>query len=266
MNIIACVKQVPGVSEVKINPERGTLIREGIPAILNPFDTYAVEEALLLRGKFGGKVTIMSMGPPQAVDALKEAVSMGADEAVLLSDREFAGSDTWATAYILAQGIRKVGSFDIVLCGRQAIDGDTGQVGPGLARQLGITQLTYVDRIVALDPGSGGITVERLLEEGREIVTARLPVLMTVLKDINKPRFPTLSGIRRASAMKLPVWTAADLPGADKTRMGLDGSPTRVITICSPPRRDGNVEFIHAGGVEEAAGVLVDKLISRKVL
>ncbi len=266
MNIIVCIKQVPGVSEVNINPETGTLIREGVPAIINPFDTYAVEEALRLKENFGGKVTAISMGPPQAVEALKEAVAMGADEAVLLSDREFAGSDTWATAYTLAKAVRKTGNFDIVLCGRQAIDGDTGQVGPGIARQLGITQLTYVSKIRDLNPESAEITVERLVEEGREIVKSRLPVVMTVVKDINQPRFPSLAGIRRAAEVKVPVWSAADLPGVDPAMLGLTGSPTRVITVCSPPRREGAVEFIEAGSVEEGAAILADKILSRKVL
>ncbi len=266
MNIIVCIKQVPGVSEVNINPETGTLIREGVPAIINPFDTYAVEEALRLKEKFGGKVTAISMGPPQAIEALKEAVAMGADEAVLLSDREFAGSDTWATAYTLAKAVRKTGNFDIVLCGRQAIDGDTGQVGPGIARQLGITQLTYVSRIRDLNPGSAEITVERLVEEGREIVKSRLPVVMTVVKDINQPRFPSLAGIRRAAEVQVPVWSAADLPGVDPAMLGLTGSPTRVVTVCSPPRREGAVEFIEAGSVEEGAAILADKILSRKVL
>jgi len=266
VKIIVCIKQVPGVSEVNINPETGTLIREGIPAILNPFDTYAIEEGLRLKEKFGGNVTAISMGPPQAVEALKEAVSMGADEAALLSDREFAGSDTWATAYTLARAIRKCGPFDVILCGRQAIDGDTGQVGPGIARQLGITQLTYVSRIRDLDIESGAITVERLVEEGREIVRSNLPALLTVVKDINQPRFPTLPGIRRASGMKLPVWTAADLPGVNKDMLGLSGSPTRVVTICSPPPREGKVEIIEAGSVDESAAILAEKILSRKVL
>ena len=152
MNIIVCIKQVPDTTEVKINPETSTLIREGVPSIVNPFDMYAIEEGLRLKEQFGGKVTVISMGPPQAREALKEAVAMGADEAILLSDRAFAGSDTWATAYTLSQAISKLGAFDVILCGKQAIDGDTGQVGPGIARQLSISQLTYVFKIRKLDP------------------------------------------------------------------------------------------------------------------
>lgn len=266
MNIIVCIKQVPGVTEVNIDPETGTLIREGVPSIINPFDMYAIEEALRLREKFGGKVTVISMGPPQAVEALKEAMAMGADEAVLLSDKAFAGSDTWATAYTLTKGIGKLGPFDMILCGKQAIDGDTGQVGPGIARQLGITQLTYVFKILELDTESGAVKVERLLEEGREIVESRLPVLLTVVKDINQPRFPTLAGIRQASGKKVPIWSYADLPGADMAMLGLTGSPTHVITICSPPRREGTVEMIQAASADETAAVLAEKILSRKVL
>jgi len=234
MNIIVCIKQVPNTTEVKINPETGTLMREGVPSIINPFDTYALEEALRLREKFGGAVAVISMGPPQAVEALREALAMGADQTVLLSDRKFSGSDTWATAYTLAHAVRKTGPFDMIICGKQAIDGDTGQVGPGVAGQLGITQLTYVFKIRRLDPEGGTIIVERLLEEGREIVEAKIPVLLTVVKDINQPRFPSLAGIRRAARADIPTWTAADIAPADPSRLGLDGSPTRVVTSRIP--------------------------------
>lgn len=266
MNIIVCIKQVPGVTEVKINPETNTLIREGITSIINPFDLYAIEEGLRLKEKFGGKVTVMSLGPPQSINALKEAVGMGADEAIQLSDRAFAGSDSWATSYTLALAIKKMGSIDIILCGRQAIDGDTGQVGPGIASQLGITQLTYVFKIVRLDPEHGSITVERLLEEGREIVEARLPALLTVVKDINQPRSTTLFHIRRASSLQIPTWTAVDLPGIDPSNLGLKGSPTQVINIFSPPKREGVLELIKADSAEQSAAILADKIIAEKIL
>jgi electron transfer flavoprotein beta subunit len=266
LNIIVCIKQVPDTTEVKINPETGTLIREGVPSIVNPFDTYAIEEGLRLKEKFGGKVTVISMGPPQALEALKEAVAMGADEAILLSDRAFAGSDTWATAYTLSQAIRKLGAFDIILCGKQAIDGDTGQVGPGIARQLDITQLTYVFKIQKLDPDAGTIVVERLLEEGREVVAGKLPALLTVVKDINQPRYPTFLGIRRATKMQIPVWTAADLSGVDQGKLGLKGSPTQVVRVFNPPKREGKVEIIHADSVDQAAAMLADKLLAEKVI
>jgi electron transfer flavoprotein beta subunit len=268
VNVIVCIKQVPDTAEVKINPETGTLMREGIPSIVNPFDSFAIEEALCLKEKFGGKVTVLTMGPPQAVEALKEALAMGADEAVLLSDRTFAGSDTWATAYTLAEAIRKLGAFDIVLCGKQAIDGDTGQVGPGIAVQLAVPALTYVSRInrVELEPSPGAIEVERVLDEGRETLLAALPALLTVVKDINIPRLTTIADIRRAVRMKIPTWTAADLAGADPAKLGLDGSPTRVVTICSPPGRAGAVDMIPADNAERAASVLAEKILAENIL
>lgn len=267
MHVIVCIKQVPETTEVRINPETGTLIREGVPSIVNPFDEYAIEEGLQLREKFGGKVTILSMGPPQAKEALKQALAMGADEAILLSDQAFAGSDTWATAYTLAQAIQRLGGdHDLIICGKQAIDGDTGQVGPGIARQLDISQLTYVFKIREIDIEAQTITVERLLEEGREVVTSQLPALLTVVKDINQPRYPSFAGIRRASKMEIPVWTAAELEGADVSFFGLDGSPTRVIKVFNPPPREKEVELIEAETVDEAAAVLADKLLAEKII
>ena len=266
MNIIVCIKQVPGVTDVKINPDTNTLIREGVSSIINPFDMYAIEEGLRIKEKFGGKVKVVSLGPPQAINALREAVGMGADEAISLSDRAFAGSDSWATAYALALAIKKIGDFNIILCGKQAIDGDTGQVGPGIASQLGITQLTYVFKIIKLEPESGTITVERLLEEGREIVETKLPVLLTVVKDINHPRGATLYHLRRAAKLRIPVWTATDLPEADLSKLGLKGSPTQVIKISSPPKREGALDLIKADSIEQSAAILADKIIAEKIL
>ncbi|MBC7257785.1 MAG: electron transfer flavoprotein subunit beta/FixA family protein [Chloroflexi bacterium] len=266
MHAIVCIKQVPDTTDVKVNPETGTLIREGVPSIVNPFDTYAIEEALRLREKFGGKVTVISMGPPQAKEALKEAIAMGADEAILLSDRAFAGSDTWATAYTLANAIRKIGDFDVILCGKQAIDGDTGQVGPGIARQLDIEQLTYVFKIQEIDFQAKRIKVERLLEEGREVVETRLPALLTVVKDINQPRYPTIMGIRRATRAEIPVWTAADLPDAKPDLLGLKGSPTQVVRVFNPPPRSGQIVMIEGESPQEQAAKLADLLLQEKVI
>ncbi len=264
MDIIVCIKQVPETTDVKINPETGTLIREGVAAIVNPFDEYAIEEGLRLREKFGGKVTVISMGPPQAEEALKQAIAMGADEAILLSDRAFAGADTLATSYTLSEAIKKIGHFDLIICGREAMDGATGQVGPGIASRLGISQLTYVFKIREVDLEKGTITVERLVEEGREVVTAPLPALLTVVKDINQPRYPTFMGIRRAARMKIPVWTAKDLEGADPRNFGLDGSATKVIKVFTPPPREGEAEIIEADTVEEAAAILADRLMKKE--
>jgi electron transfer flavoprotein beta subunit len=268
MNIVVCIKQVPDTAEVKINPDTGTLMREGVPSIVNPFDTFAVEEALCLKEKFGGKVTVLTMGPQQAVEALKEAVAMGADEAVLLSDRAFAGSDTWATAYTLALAIRRLGAFDIVLCGKQAIDGDTGQVGPGIAVQLAVPALTYVSKIIRVEtePAPGTIVVERVLDECRETLQTSRPALLTVVKDINIPRLSTITDIRRAVRTTIPTWTAADLAGADPKKLGLDGSPTRVNAICSPPGRSGTVEMIPGDNADEAASALVERILAENIL
>ncbi len=265
MHAVVCIKQVPDTTEVKIDPERGTLIREGVPSIINPFDSYAIEEALRLRDKFGGKVTVVTMGPPQAAAVLKDALAMGADEAVLLSDRAFSGADTWATAYALSKAVRKMEKFDLVICGRQAIDGDTGQVGPGLAAQLGINQLTYVSKINAVDFEAGTIEAERLVEEGREVAKAPLPCLLTVVKDINEPRYPTILGMRRSAKAQVPVWTAADI-GADTGLTGLNGSPTRVVKIAAPPRREGKCEMIAADSPEQAAEVLAERLMAEKII
>lgn len=265
MQAIVCIKQVPDTTEVKIDPERNTLIREGVPSIINPFDTYAIEEALRWKEKLGGKVTVITMGPPQALGALKEAVAMGADEAILLSDPAFAGADTWATAYTLAAAIRKIGQFDLIFCGRQAIDGDTGQTGPGIATQLQINQLTYVCRISHLDLEQKKIEVERLVEEGREVAQSSLPCLITVVKDINQPRYPTILGIRRSQKVQIPTWTAKDL-GVDLKLVGLNGSPTRVVKIETPPARQSKCQLIVAESVEQQADLLAEKLVAEKII
>jgi len=262
MNAIVCIKQVPDTTEVKVNPETGTLIREGVPSIINPFDTYAIEEALCLREKFGGRVTVVSMGPPQAEDALREAIATGADEAILLSDRAFAGADTLATAYTLAQAIQRIGDYDLILCGRQAIDGDTGQVGPGIANRLEIPQLTYVSKIRQIDFQNKTITVERLVEEGCEVVASTLPAVITVNKDINQPRYPDFGGVIRSRGVEIPVWDACTLAGADPSQCGLEGSPTKVVRVFTPPSRVGKAEIIEAETVEEAAALLVEKLLA----
>ncbi len=203
------MKQVPGTTEVKINPQTNTLIRQGIKNIINPFDTYALEEGVRLKEKHGGKVTVISMGPPQAVDMLREAISLGADEAVLLSDRAFAGADTWATAYTLAGAIKKLGQFDLVICGRQSTDGDTAQVGPEMAEMLGIPFVAYVGQIEEI--AGGQMRVKRMIDEGHEIIQSPLPVVITVTKEINVPRLPSLRGIMKSKSAKIPIWTVQDL-------------------------------------------------------
>ncbi len=271
MRIIVCIKQVPDTTDVKIDPERGTLIREGVPSVVNPFDEYAIEEAVRLKEKWGGQVTAITMGPPQAEAVLRDAVARGCDDGILLSDRAFAGADTWATSYTLAQAIRRLGEYDMILCGRQASDGDTGQVGPGVATQLGIHQLTYVCKIREIDLGRRAITVERLVEEGREVVTSALPCLITVVKGINEPRFPSFMGVRKASRATYPVWTAETLcadtqAAADMACFGLIGSPTRVIKVFTPPVREGQCELITAADVSISADALAQRILAENIL
>jgi electron transfer flavoprotein beta subunit len=236
MNIIVCIKQVPNTTDVKIDPVKNTLIREGVESVINPFDTYAIEEAVRLRERFGGKVTVVTMGPPQADSALREAISLGCDEGILVSDRKFAGSDTWATSYTLSCAIKKIGTFDIILCGKQASDGDPAQVGPGISTHLDIPQVTYVKKIEEIKDNKA--KVERMTEEGYDVVETPIPCLFTVVKEINTPRLPSLKGLMRSKSAKIVQWTAADI-NADSKNIGLDGSPTRVVKIFTPPPRKG---------------------------
>ncbi len=261
MKIVVCVKQVPETTEVKINPKTNTLMREGVASITNPFDEFAVEEALLTREKHGGEVHVISMGPPQAVDVLKNAAAVGADKVYLLSDQAFAGADTLATAYALSKAIEKIGGVDLIICGKQAIDGDTAQVGPGIATRLGIPQLTYVAKVREIDPAKKKIVVERMLENGREVVECSLPAVVTVMKDINEPRLPSLIGIKKAAKAQIPTWTAKDI-GADENKVGLKGSPTWVSKVFSPEARGGGE--VLKGEVAEVVPLLVDKLMDTK--
>jgi len=260
MNIIVCIKQVPNTTDVRINPETNTLIREGVESVINPFDMYAIEEAIRLKERFQGKVTVITMGPPQADGALREAMSMGCDEAVLVSDRAFAGSDTWATSYALAKTIEKIGGYDVIICGKQASDGDTAQVGPGIATHLNLPQVTYVKKIEEIDAGRAKI--ERLMEDGYEVVETPLPCLLTVVKEINEPRLPSFKGKIRAKNAPIKVFTAKDV-NAEESKIGLNGSPTRVVKIFSPPHRKGG-EILKGDThevVEKLSGLLKDELI-----
>ena len=252
MNIIVCIKQVPETTEVKINPETNTLIREGVKSIINPFDMYAIEEAIRLKEKFSGKTTVITMGPPQADSALREAISMGIDEGILLSDFAFAGSDTWATSYALATAIRKIGEYDLIICGKQASDGDTAQVGPGISMHLDIPQVTYVKKIERIEDNIA--VVERMTEEGYEIIQTPLPALLTVVKEINEPRIPSLRGMMKAKKVQIIKWGAGDIK-ADPQQIGLSGSPTQVIKIFTPaPRKGGQM-------LQGETSEVVDKLV-----
>lgn len=231
MRIIVCIKQVPDTTEVKLDPKTGRLIREGVPSIINPDDKNALEEALRIKDAHEGVVvTVISMGPAQADIALREALAMGADEAILISAREFGGSDTWATSYIIASAIRKIPDYDIILCGRQAIDGDTAQVGPQIAEQLGIPQITYVRK---LDIEGDRVIAQRALEDGYSVVEAKMPVLLTAVKELNTPRYMSPRGIYEAYEKPIAIWGFEDVP-VERDKIGLQGSPTNVFKTFSP--------------------------------
>lgn len=257
MNIVVCIKQVPGTMEVKMNKETNTIIREGVESIINPFDTYAVEEGLRIRERAGGKVTVLSMGIPSVAELLKDTIGLGADDAVLLSDRAFAGADTLATAYALSMGVRKIGGADLIICGKQATDGDTAQVGPSLAEKLGYPHTTYVRKIEEIKEGY--IRCQRMTEDGYEVVEMPLPAVITVVKEINEPRLPSIKNMMRAKKAVVNVWTADDI-GADKNLCGLKGSPTQVVRTFVPIH-DISSEMIEGDAVQQAAK-LADKLLA----
>lgn len=262
MKIVVCIKQVPATNDAKIDPETKRIVREGIKAIMNPFDTYAVEEAVQLREKFGGEVIVLSMGPDKAMLALREAISVGADRGILLSDRAFGGSDTWATSYALAKAIEKIGQVDLVICGKQAIDGDTAQVGPGIAAHLDWLQATYVMGVEKATTTE--IRVKRMHEDGYDICDLDFPAVMTVVKDINTPRVPTLKGRLASQKSEITVWKPADI-GADVAKIGLDGSPTRVVKT-QPPAARNTVTKVLTGTPQACARDLVRELRLRSIL
>ncbi|HCC34668.1 MAG TPA: electron transfer flavoprotein subunit beta [Ruminococcaceae bacterium] len=255
MNIIVCVKQVPASATVAINRDTHTMIREENNSMINPFDLYALEEAVRHKETHGGKITAISMGIPQTEDLLREVVAIGADHAVLLSDIAFAGADTLATAYTLASGIQKINVYDLIICGRQSTDGDTAQVGPSLAEKLGISHVTCVSKIDEISKDC--IRCHRLVEDGYEVIEMRLPGLITVVKEINEPRLPSLFGLRRAAKAEIPVWSAADI-NIDLKLCGISGSPTYVIDTFTPDYHVENEILI--GSPEEQAKTAVEKL------
>lgn len=262
MNIVVCIKQVPDTTEIKIDPVKNTLIRTGVPSIMNPFDKNALETGLQLKDNYGGKVTVISMGPLQAQAVLREALSMGADEAFLVTDRAFGGSDTYATSYILSQAIKKLGPFDVILGGKQAIDGDTGQTAPSIAEHLNAVRLTY---ILDLKVNNDKIIARRQVEEGIEVIETSLPVLCTATKESNKPRYATIK--RKIASLKSEIGmiTLADLPHADTTKMGLLGSPTKVKKTFTPQRTASGVT-IQGSSPSEIAETLLSKLAEAKII
>jgi electron transfer flavoprotein alpha/beta subunit len=255
MNIVVCIKQVPDTQEVRLDPVTHTLKREGVKAIINPFDLYALEEGLRVKDAQGGKVTVITMGPPQAEEALREALGFGADAAVLLSDRAFAGADTWATSLTLSKAIEKLDGGDLIFTGKQAIDGDTAQVGPMLAAILDIPYAAWARKLSFGE--NGDLTVERLLDHGYDAVEVKLPALVTVVKEINEPRVPSFKAKLRAKQAAIPVWGAAEL-GLAEEEVGLSGSFTQVVKVFPPPAR-GKSE-VWTGEPTELAGRIWQRL------
>ena len=268
MLVIACVKQVPDTTQVKIDPETGTLIREGVPFIANPYDTNALEESLRLKDKYGFRAVVISMGPPNTVVTLRKALALGTDRAVLMSDRVFGGADTLATSFVLAEAIKRLAQEEevaMVICGKQTIDGDTAQVGPGIATRLNYSQLTLVDQILNVDLKARKVKVRRKLEGRHEIVEAPLPAMIAVVREINRPRYPTVPMRLKSEITEVSIWDNKfmNLP---IELVGLKGSPTWVRKIFSPERAKGEILGDGANMPKEAAHLLLDKLIQKDIL
>jgi electron transfer flavoprotein beta subunit len=255
MHVIVCIKQVPNTTNVQIDPQTNTLKREGVESIINPFDEFAIEEAIRLKERCGAKTTVITMGPPQAEAILREAIGRGIENGVLISDRAFAGADTWATGYTLAMAIKKLGDVDVILCGKQATDGDTAQVGPSIAEMLDIPHVAYVKKIESISETT--TTVERMMEDGYDVIESPLPVLLTVVKEINTPRLPSLKGMMASKKAVITKWGAADI-NAEAKFIGLTGSPTQVKRIFAPPSRPGGEKL--EGSPESIALALAGKL------
>ena len=262
MRIAVCVKQVPDTNEIRINPETGTLIRDGVPSILNNDDANALEQALQIKdANPDTTVTVLTMGPPQAREMLQECLAMGADEAILLSDRALGGSDTWATSNALAAGLRKAGPFDLIFAGRQAIDGDTAQVGPQIAEKMGLPQVTYVKEFKL---EGEAVTVKRALEDGYEKLRVKLPCVLTAIKELNTPRYMSVAGILRAAKAEIQVWSADDI-GVDKTTVGLKASPTNVFRSFTPKPKGKGVS-VEGDTPKELAGNLLADLRAKHII
>jgi len=265
VNIIIPIKQVPETSDVKMDKDTGTMIREGVASVINPLDLYAIETGLLLKEQHGGSVTVCTMGPQAAAKALKEAIAMGCDEGVLITDKKFAGADTWATSYTLSEAIKQLGSFDLIITGERATDGDTGQVGPGIAAWLDLPLATYVSKIASIS--ASGMVVERLVEEGYQILYLPLPALLTVVKEISNPRLPTLRGKKKARAYTLRTISAQEI-SVNEGKLGLRGSLTKVVKIGYPKVARGGTVVRAAGeeGLNNAVDALVEFLKDKKLV
>jgi len=265
---VACVKQVPDTTQVKVDPVTGTLVREGVPFIINPFDTHALEESLRLKDRYGLRVVVISMGPPNTEVTLRKALALGADDTVLLSDRAFGGADTLATSVVLAEAIRRLAREEevaVVLCGRQTIDGDTAQVGPGIATRLGYSQLTLVDRIEDIDLSAKQVRVRRKMRTRHEIVVAPLPAMISVMREANRPRYPRVPMRLAAEDAVVTLWDNQAMK-LDEGTVGLKGSATQVRRIFSPERAKGEILGDGLGDPDEAARLLVGKMIEKDLL
>ena len=269
MKILVCIKQVPDSAQIRVHPVTNTIMRQGVPTIINPYDLFSLEEALRLRDKFGGEVTVLTMGPPMASESLRKALAIGADRAVLLTDRFFAGSDTLATTYALAQAIRKIeqtyGAQDIVFAGKQTIDGDTAQVGPGVAKRLNLLQLTYVSKIAECDPEKRELIVERRSEGGVQVLKTRLPCLITMLEGSNDVRRGAIDDALRAARAEIVTWSAKDAEIADMTKCGLKGSPTVVKKVFAPSPRSERAALVEPQKLSaDTAEALIDAMFARQ--
>ncbi|MFO1107746.1 MAG: electron transfer flavoprotein subunit beta/FixA family protein [Bradyrhizobium sp.] len=266
MHIVVCIKQVPDSAQIRVHPVTNTIMRQGVPTIVNPYDLFALEAALELRDQFGGEITVLTMGPPSAEDSLRKALTFGADRAVLLTDRFFAGADTLATTYALATAIRKIsaefGPPDIVFTGKQTIDGDTAQVGPGIAKRLGLLQLTYVSKITAVDPLARTLDAERRSEGGVQILRTRLPCLITMLEATNQIRRGAMTDALRAARAAIVKWSAQDAGVEDISKCGLRGSPTIVKRVFAPSARSEKATLVEAG--DQPAEALIDAIFKRQ--
>ncbi len=267
LHIVACIKQVPDTKIIKMNPKTNTMDRSSAPAILNPYDSHAVEEAVRLRARYGGVVSVLTMGPPPAVKAIRKCIEIGADEGYMITDRAFAGADTLATSYALTKALEKIGAIrpiDLIICGKMTIDGDTGQVGPGIARRLDMPPLTSVNKVVELNQAEGYAIVHRKLEDGYEVIRSTMPCLFSVEKDINDVPYSTLPNMLRAARYQPHIWSVGDLGDIDKTQLGLKGSPTIVSSVWAPQKPQGGK--LLEGDPEDQIRQLLDVVLERKEL
>lgn len=268
MHIVVCIKQVPDSTQIRVHPVTNTIMRQGVPAVVNPYDLFALEEALRLKDKYHGRVTVLTMGPPQAEAALRKAISFGADEVILLTDRAFAGADTLATSFALAAALSKISEdlpVDIVFTGKQTIDGDTAQVGPGIAKRLDMQLLTYVSKIDSVDEDRREITLQRRAEGGVQVLKTRLPCLITMLEGTNEIRFATMPDMFRAARYELKVWNKDTAGITDISKIGLKGSPTVVAKVFAPSPRSERAEIIgnETSSPQDIAVTLVSKLYAK---